>query len=227
MKRFSIDPKEAIVTDHPFPLSGWLQYTLERHAGKAPLWNFADFPPSNNLVFERLHFDNRNVVLEMFANDKSPFVDGSFKSPEKLYAYVAEHWISSPYSTKHGAADWIVRTRQDDPVGLIHVYDVSRETWALNHRRCSIGYAVAENFRGSSLAQEAVRALQDYLFSSHDMLMLLAMPDKANARSVRFLRNLGYEDRTQDYGADQRYKFFELYRDAAARQQMMDRFQLK
>lgn len=212
------------MSDHPYPLPGWLQYAVERYAGRAPLWRFSDIPASRNLVFERLHFDNRDVVLEMFAGDKSPFVDRAFKSPDALYTYVAAQWISGPHSPKHGSADWVARTRQEVPVGLLHVYDVSRETWALNHRRCSIGYVVAENFRGSGLAAEAVRALQDHLFKSLDMLTLLAMPDKQNERSIRFLEKLGYEERTQDYCAKDRYRFFELYRDAESRRLMLDRF---
>ena len=136
------------MTDHPYPLPGWLQISMERYAGRQPLWQFSAMPPSRNIVFERLHFDNREVVLEMFEGDDSPFVDPAFKAPDPLYAYVAAQWICGPYSPKQGAADWIVHTRDQEPVGLLHVYDVSRETWALNDRRCSIGYVVAESFRG-------------------------------------------------------------------------------
>jgi RimJ/RimL family protein N-acetyltransferase len=198
---------------------------MERYAGREPLWRFPDVPPSRNLVFERLRFDNREVVLEMFERDDSPFVDHAFKAPDRLYTYVAAQWISAPYSPKHGAADWIVRTRQQEPVGLLHVYDVSRETWALNNRRCSIGYVVAGSFRGSGLAQEAVGALQDHMFQTRDMLMLLAMPARANERSARFLVKLGYEERTRDYAETDKIRFFELYRDPQALRQMQHRFE--
>lgn len=209
--------------DRPFPLPGWFQFSLERYVGREPLWRFPPLPPTRNLVFERLTFDNREVVLEMFERDGNPFVDRAFTSADKLYEYVAHQWICGPYSPKHGAADWIARTRQQEPVGLLHVYDISRETWALNHRRCSIGYVVAESFRGGGLAQEAVGALQDHLFRTHDMLMLLAMPSKANERSARFLASLGYEERTEDYCAKDKYRFFELYRNPEARLLMLER----
>lgn len=214
------------MTEHPYPLPGWLQHSVEHYAGREPLWRFSDIPPSGNLVFERLHFDNRDLVLEMFEGDESPFVDRAFKSPDNLYAYVAAQWICGPYSPKHGSADWVARTRHGDPVGLLHVYDVSRETWGLNHRRCSIGYVVVESLRGSGLAEEAVRALQDHLYQTLDMLMLLAMPDRENERSARFLKKLGYEERSHDFCASDRYRFFELYRDANAKRLMLERFQM-
>ena len=55
------------------------------------------------------------------------------------------------------------------------------------------------------------------------MLMLVAIPDRANERSARFLVKLGYEERTQDYPATDEYRFFELYRDPEARRRMLDR----
>jgi RimJ/RimL family protein N-acetyltransferase len=210
---------------HPHPLSGWLQHAMERHVGREPLWQFPDLPPASGLSFERLCFDNRDVVLPMFQTDPDPFVSADFKSPEKLYEYVAGLWICGPYSPKHGGGDWIIHAAGGEPAGLLHAYDVSCETWALNDRRCSIGYTVAERFRGAGLAQEAVRALQRYLFERLDMLMLLAMPDRKNERSARFLTRLGYEERAEDYGERERNRFFELYRDAEARRQMRDRFE--
>ncbi len=160
------------MSEHPHPLPGWLQYSMECYIGRPPIWQFPEFAETPHLQFERLSFDNREVVLEMFENDVNPFVAKDFKSAAKLYEYVASQRICGPYSPKHGCADWIVRTRQKEPVGLLHVYDRSRETWALNHRRCCIGYVIAEPFRGAGLAHEAVRALQDYVFKQLDMLMV-------------------------------------------------------
>ena len=210
---------------HPCPLPDWLQYMMERNVGREPLWQFPDLPSALGLTFERLHFDNRDVVLRMFEADPDPFVSPDFKSPEKLYEYVANLWICGPYSPKHGAADWIVHTTDREPAGLLHVYDVSREQWGLSDRRCSIGYTVAKRFRGTGLAQEAVRALHGYLFERLDKLMLLAMPDRRNERSARFLARLGYEERTEEYGGGETRRYFELYRDGEARRQMRERFE--
>jgi RimJ/RimL family protein N-acetyltransferase len=207
---------------HPHPLPGWLQQAMERNVGREPLWHFPDLAPASGLSFERLSFDNREVVLRMFEADADPFVSADFKAPEKLYEYVANLWINGPYSPKHGAADWIVHTAASEPAGLLHVYDVSCEQWALSDRRCSIGYTVAERFRGTGLAQQAVRALQSYLFERLDKLMLLAVPDRRNERSARFLTRLGYEERTEEYMGRETYRYFELYRDAEARRMMRE-----
>ncbi len=56
--------------------------------------------------------------------------------------------------------------------------------------------------------------------------MVLAMPDKRNERSARFLARLGYEERSENYLAKDRYRFFELYRDDEARQQMHERYEI-
>ena len=98
---------------------------MERNIGRPPVWQFPDLPSATDLAFERLDFDNRDVVLEMFESDTNPFVSADFKSAGKLYEYVAAQWICSPYSGKRGAADWIIRTSQERAAGLLHVYEVA------------------------------------------------------------------------------------------------------
>ncbi len=210
-----------------FPLPDWLQRSVERYVGRVPLWQFPELPPTARLTFERLDFDNSDVVLEMFAQDASLFVDAAFKDAQQLYEYVAHSRICGPYSPNHGAADWIVRKSGGPAVGLLNAYDIHRETWALNHRRCSIGYAFREADRGTGVAYEAVTALQSYLFHTFDMLMLLAYPERPNERSVRFLRRLGYSERIEDYVDRDANRYFELYRDRDAEEQMACRFEPK
>lgn len=83
---------------------------------------------------------------------------------------------------------------------------------------------MAARYRGTGLTQEAVRALQTYLFVNLGMLTLIAISDKKNYRSARFLTRLGYEERTQDYSENGTNRFFELHRDAGARERMRCRF---
>lgn len=201
----------------------WLQFYVERNIGKKPLWLFPELAASGDLTFERLTFGNRQPVLRMFSTDANPFVSEDFKTAELLYHYVANLWICAPYSPKHGAADWIIRAKGED-AGLLHLYDVSRETWGLNNRRCCIGYTIAEKFRGTGLAQNAVGALQSYAFSRLDMLVLLAIPDGCNERSIRFLRRLGYEEFTNEEIEKGPNRFFELFRGPRARRQYSNRF---
>ena len=185
---------------------------------------FPELPPTANLRFERLDFDNRDTVFDMFEADDCPFVDVSFKDAVKLYEYVAHQRICGPYSPKHGCADWIISRTDGEPVGLLHAYDISRETWALNHRRCSIGYAIASGHRKSGIAHEAVTALEAYLFHTFDMLMILAYPQRENERSIRFLQRRGYEERTEEYFERDKNRYFVRYRDDEAEREMEDRY---
>jgi RimJ/RimL family protein N-acetyltransferase len=206
------------------PLPGWLQHSLERYVGRVPLWLFPELGPTANLQFARLDFDNRDLVLDMFENDGNSFVDASFKDEGKLYEYVAHNRICGPYSPKHGCADWIVMTSGGAPAGLLHAYDFSRETWALNHRQCSIGYTIAPDHRGTGIAHEAVSALEAYLFETFDMLMLLAYPKTENERSVRFLQRRGYLERTEDFVDQKENRYFLRYRSPEAKRQMDQRY---
>jgi hypothetical protein len=137
-------PRPRRPTDPP-PLPVWLQHAVERYIGKPPLWVFPELPPSANLKYERrLGFENRDLLLGLFEADPRPFVDEAFKDAAKLYEYVAHNRICGPYSPKHGGADWIIELPDGTPVGVLHAYNISRETFALNRRRCSIGYAIAQ-----------------------------------------------------------------------------------
>ena len=206
------------------PLPGWLQHSMERYVGRVPLWLFPELTPTANLRFERLDFDNRDLVLGMFETDESPFLDPAFKDDRKLYEYVAHQRICGPYSPKHGCADWIVLTAEGTPAGLLNAYDFSRETWALNHRQCSVGYAMAAPYRGTGMASEALGALESYLFQTFDMLMLLAYPKRENERSVRFLQRRGYLEKTEEYRGRDENRYFVLHRSPEAKQQMDRRY---
>ncbi|MEK7256534.1 MAG: GNAT family protein, partial [Bacteroidota bacterium] len=185
-----------------FPLPDWLQFSLEQNAGRPPLWDLpAPSPTADEFWFQKLDFRNRHLVLEMFENDPDPWVDERFKDPKELYEYVANLRINMPYSGKHGGCDWLVRMPgwHGECVAILHNFDFSRETYGYQNRKCSIGYAFAQKFRGTGLPQKIMQHFHKYLFGKMNRLLLLAMVDKDNTRNIRFLEKLGYEDRTTDY----------------------------
>ncbi len=195
------------------PLPQWLQFYVERYAGRVPRWMFPHLPPTAELRFERLDFDNRGWVLDMFEGDTCPFIDPAFRNDEKLYTYVANQWICGPHSAKHGCADWVVIRQSDgEPTGLLHAYALNSERFDLADRRCFIGYAFGEAYRGSGFAHEAVTALESYLFDELEMATLVANPIDENKCSIGFLQRRGYADCTQEYLGQDGSRFFKLER---------------
>ncbi len=212
-----------------YPIPDYLQWSLERNIGRLPVWKFppiADSP--EGLKFRRLCFENRHFMLEAFENDADVWVDGRFKSPETLYSYVAMLLFEMQFSHKHGGSDWLVFTPEKECAGVLHCFDFSKERYGFSDRKCEVGYAFAEKFRGTELPKQAMHHFQQYLFRQMDRLILLATPDKNNVRSCRFLEKLGWEDRSPDYDYwgdggqyEQKSRFFELYRTPRTRAAVM------
>jgi RimJ/RimL family protein N-acetyltransferase len=209
-----------------YPLPDWLQFWVEQNAGRKPLWNFPKMPPTpDGFWFQKLDFRNRYLLLEMFENDSDSWVDERFKDPKEVYEYVAQQRICMPYSGKHGGCDWLVMSPEDECAGILHNFDFSLENFGFQHRKCSVGYAFAEKFRGTGLPRQIMLHFQDYLFKKMDRLLLMACVEKENTRSIRFLEKLGYEERTSDYHDDEEdrprkepeHRYLELYRSRRTR----------
>lgn len=182
-----------------YPLPNWLQSYMERNIGRSPVWQFPHIPASpEGLFFEKLDFQNRHHVLEMFENDPDPWVDERFKDPQQLYEYVAHLRIVMPYAGKRGGADWLVR-KGGEYAGLLHAFEFSRENFGYNHRKCAIGFAFAQKYRGAGTPFHAVKYFQDFLFQKMGRLYLTASVKRENLRSIRFLKNLGFEERSPDW----------------------------
>lgn len=198
------------------PLSEHLRFWMEENVGNPPLWNFPTLTNSHSLRYHRLHFKNRQHVLEMFKEDSNPFIEKDFKSEKELYTYVANLWIVAPYSRNRGGIDWLIQNQQEEWVGLLHAYDFSKEQVNYRNRHCTIGFSIGKKYRGTGVAQEAVRHLQSYLFKQMNMLYLLAYTKNENSRSIKFLTKLGYENATLEYSARAK-TYFRLYRSTKAK----------
>ncbi len=197
-------------------LPEYLRFWLEQNIGTTPVWDFPHLNDSKHLSYHRLHFHNRQHVLDIFKADTNPYVEKDFKETKALYEYVANLWIVAPYSLKKGGIDWLIQSKKGAWVGLLHAYDLSKEQISFRHRSCTIGFLVGEQYRGTGIAQEAVQHLQQYLFTKMNMLYLLAYTKDKNQRSQRFLKKLGYEDVTLRYAGGGK-SYFHLYRSKRAK----------
>ena len=121
---------------------------------------YQPLPPSARLTYELVDWLNFGAYLPLFSADPSPFVDARFKSRAALESYVATLLLAQRYSWKHGAADWLVRRRADgQPLGVLHLYDLSREVIGDWIPHCAVGYALAAPFRRQGYGTEALRYL--------------------------------------------------------------------
>jgi RimJ/RimL family protein N-acetyltransferase len=104
-----------------------------------------------------------------------------------------------PY-TREDAAGWIHRATSQVPethfaiavggeaagaIGFILKDDVYR-------RSAEIGYWLGEDYWGRGIVAEALRALTDYAFASHDLCRIYAGVFEWNTASMRVLEKAGY-----------------------------------
>ena len=69
-----------------YPLPDWLQSYMEQNIGKVPIWKFPSIPKmSEGIYFRPLTFRNRFHFLELFEQDKDPWVDVRFKKAKSIY----------------------------------------------------------------------------------------------------------------------------------------------
>lgn len=162
-----------------------------------------------DISFERLTFENRYDMLEIFEADKDQWVDERFKDAEKLYHYVANLMIYGLHSPKHGSCDWLVYQAQKC-IGVLHAFEFSREDYDDLNRQCFVGYAFSSEVRGKDLALPIVNYFIQFLFEQFDLLFVLAKVQAENTRSCRFLEKLGFH-RKEGY-LDVSCLFYEWHR---------------
>lgn len=111
-----------------------------------PYFNFPEIPSTNELSFEKLDSENFEQSYLLFERDESPFVDMRFKFYEEAKQYAKYIFFCGAYSPKHGCQDWLFKWN-NQYAGILHLYDLSLETFGQNNRRAWIGFATTEPFR--------------------------------------------------------------------------------
>ena len=98
------------------------------------------------------------------------------------------------YSPKHGGQDWLLKLASGEYTGILHLYDLSLETFAQNHKRAWIGFATNEKFRKQNLTSKAVQHFINYIFKFYPVIdFIQAMTMKENEASIRFLLKCGFQ----------------------------------
>lgn len=159
----------------------------------AEAFAYQSLPPSGRLTYELVGWHNFAAYLSLFAADPSPFVDARFKSRAALEAYAASLLTDLRYSRKHGACDWLVRNRANgQPVGVLHLYDLSQERIGSWRPHCAVGYALAEPHRRQGYGTEALTQLLAQAAALFEQTEARAISAATNAASEALLRHVGF-----------------------------------
>lgn len=154
---------------------------------------YRDLPPSAQLRYELVSWVNFPTYLTLFGADPSPFVDARFKQRAALEAYVVQLFTEASFSWKRGATDWLIRRRADDqPLGVLHLYDLSRETINGQPAHCAVGYALAAPARRQGYGFEALSHLLTQAAELFGRPEARAISAVENGASEALLRKCGF-----------------------------------
>jgi len=179
---------------------------------RPPKFEFSNLPDTERLSFEMLDKRNYLSVHQMFKEDDNPFVIQEYRQLEKLKPYVDALLNYAKTSTKRGGCDWLVKHRQKNKyISIINIYDLSRETYNNNHKKCMIGFTTEKTYRQQYYTIEAVNNLINYAANHFGMELIIADTEKQNAVSKKFLMKLGFVAAKEKYYYSDKYDFFEYY----------------
>ena len=173
-----------------------------------------EVPPSVNLVFEPLTYENGLQLFELFKNDADPFVDERFKSQDTVEDYLACMMEYARFSTKNAAFDWLLKSKTaDEYIGVFHLHDLSNQVFGSANRKATIGYAIGEQFRRQGFVREAITHFSTFLFDNSNKIKLLVYTDIYNEASIRLIQSLNWREHTDKYVYSDQYAYFELWKD--------------
>ena len=128
---------------------------------------------------------------------------------EKYKDYILK---DSRFSSKRGACDWLVKLKETDTyIGIINLFDMSRETYNDTHKKCMIGFNTKASFRRKYYTYEAVQQLSKHIFEHFGRNKIIADVEKENTASKKLLEKLGFKENTAAYYYADDYDFFEFY----------------
>jgi RimJ/RimL family protein N-acetyltransferase len=174
---------------------------------------FDKVKPSDRLVYELVDEINVNKLIKIFKEDDNPFVTEDYKDLKKLKKYYKEMQEMRMRKSKHAGHDWLIRLKDSDIyIGVISIYELSREQIGDLDRKCSLGFAIGNNYQRNYYATEAVQNIFDFVKNDLGRSLVLAYIQDGNLPSKLLLQKLGFEDVTEEYmgGPDVRFYHLEI-----------------
>jgi RimJ/RimL family protein N-acetyltransferase len=177
----------------------FLNQYYQQKSERVTLHVFPNLDDSERLCFEKLHDKNFSILVDLFSNDTSPFIDKRFKNLTEAKKYCTEI-LNSLYSGKYGGCDFLIKEKNTGLyLGVLHLFDYSLETYSDVPDRCTIGFAIAKEFRRKYYATEAVNHLIKYAQLNHKKSKFLAYTHIENIPANHFLVSLNMVLSNEDY----------------------------
>lgn len=186
-------------------------------------FSFPEIPPFKNFSFEKLTEQNFEQLYLLFEGDPSPFVDERFKTCEGAKEHARFIQLCGAYVPKHGCQDWIFKLN-NEYAGILHLYDLSLETFADNHKRAWVGFATAEKFRKSGVSFQVVNHFINYILDNYKLIDFIhSMTLHENKIARAFLEKCGFVLDQADR-LSKNHTFFIRKRDEAENDFVVNRF---
>jgi RimJ/RimL family protein N-acetyltransferase len=186
-------------------------------------FSFPEIPSFKNFSFEKLTEQNFEQLYLLFEGDSSPFVDERFKTFEGAKEHAKFISTCGAFLPKHGGQDWLFKWNSEY-AGILHLYDLSLETFADNHKRAWVGFATAEKFRKSGVSFRAVNYFINYIFDNYKAIDFIhSMTRCENKIASNFIQKCGFELDQEDRSS-QDYVFFVRERDEVENDFVLNRF---
>ena len=168
-------------------------------------------PESACLEFEMFDENNYLEILRIFEGEDNPFFMDYYRNRKDLEQYKIGLLEYNRFSSNHAGCDWLVKLKGTNTyIGILHLYELSLETFLNRHKRCTIGFAFGQQYRRKHYGTEAVQYFCQFIFSHFKMNCILAYTDKRNSSSIAFIRQLNFIQCDEKYSAE-RLHFFELF----------------
>jgi RimJ/RimL family protein N-acetyltransferase len=176
-----------------------------------PYFIFPDIPPSGQLSFKKLTSENFIQLFRMFEADANPFTDSRFKHYEEAKKYVQGIEDYGAFSPKHGGQDWLFLW-EEEVAGVLHLYDLSLETFAENNRRCWVGFATKPGMRSRGITKKALLHFMQYIFKNYPLIKYIhSMTLHENVPAQRLLKAAGFKEDEDDWMSE-KYVFYVIER---------------
>ena len=153
--------------------------------------------------------ENFQQLYLLFEGDDSPFTDKRFKQYDSAKLYASELEKYGRFSPKHGSQDWLFKWK-DEYAGILHLYDLSLETFAENNKRCWIGFATKPSLRKKGITKKVVSHFINYIFQYFPEINFIhAMTLKENIAAEALLFSLGFK-RDEEERLSKNHNFYLL-----------------
>ena len=157
-----------------------------------PYFDFPDIENTDEFSFEKLTTENFQQLYLLFENDDSLFTDERFKKYNTAEQYAIDLDKYGRYSPKHGSQDWLFKWK-GEYAGVLHLYDLSLETFAENNKQCWIGFATKPSLRRKGITKKIVSYFINYIFRDYSEISYIhAMTLRGNIAAEPLLFSVGF-----------------------------------